>query len=1649
MSTTPDLSVPWRSGAGCGDQEQSVEIRIRVWRSGSGCGDQDRGVEIKIGVWRSGSGCGDQNQGVEIRIRNFKPGGGPNRQCVSRRIIMAEKGLMLTQFEECFGTYLEHEVIKAILQSVDWDAKAAVNAFASMIDVSSIPGNVRAKISALSDLCVSGGGGNANSNLNVSSSSSSRASQNKNRNDEARFPGAGFDAVGSASAAANEWPQGKNFKSNNKNVNCKMTNLSRSPTFTNEHRNYDKFLSDFSQLRKAFSVSETNNVRSNKRVADTEKPTCMMQLIQAMLSNGTKIMVIMRGLPGSGKSTLARKIINGRGMILSADDYFMTASGHYNYNPDKISDAHQYTQNKARKCIADHVNPIVIDNTNLQKWEMRPYVIMAVQCNYKVEFIEPDTSWRYDCKQLARKTKHNVPMEKIEAMLDRFERNVKMKDFDIPAKYFSNSNPRHEKNFFNENSLSTYNKKVEDGTNSKIGEQNAFKTSPSNFQSSTRVPPRYTSSEPRRAAAGARKLSSPAKLAPSHSFSFSNEQSPSFMDSQLTLVESQPLVDDTQPSAADSQPSAANLQPSVANLQPSVANLQPSVANLQPSVANLQPSVANLQPSVVNLQPSVANLQPSAANLQPSADDSQPSAANLQPSAANLQPSAANLQPSVANLQPSVANLQPSNADSAPLLAYSDALPANFKSCSVDSLPSTADSWPSSNATNSCEVSSVVSQVGAKGFQTTEDFSTSRPHAAELPAISHAPENSVREIVSVYKESLASDYLLPSRESSPTIFDSDEFDDMVETFDQEVKKRMKKNDGELFTAQMSNGDKEAVLEDVKMYQFCEDLEDKLGDTISSMIRPTLVRAPEDVSNDEIFLNHTIMDPQNRLSLKVPDLDTVTEELSKDLSKMSVQEAGCASDATSNDASSVELVKEEGMNNEMEEDTEWNCVDYPSSACWDEETSANQNKTPQTPLEARPALRHRNTSSRAFKMEEPNVPCDEPDLNDGWVANFKTNSWDEEPDYAEMKKTGAVPKRCREPKPDSSLQCSSLWKTSSNDTKDHAQRACLVDKYMQTNLNHNSGKILEGNSVNFISVGPPQVPPDGPITKNNLRLEKGTMTDELVLQEKEAGVQHLKCFFPDIPDDSLHDILCRCNGNVDWAMNVLLDGGYELSDCDKYSVVQSNESGQSSPSESSANSSSEPPSRSTSPTAQKKQVKHRKKKQKAVWRPCEDLTFNENSHGRTSNKNTPQPPRSNSSSPDSEKRNPSSHSSVTSNSSESNGATADDYKNMNKVSLELDPLFALQLINLFGPVGSLDLNHSFNEDERRVYLPLRLCKEIHDIWNDAMNKDFEKENRIVQEYLDSDAACALQLQLEENEGRASGRCSPTNGDSFLEGFGTNQPPSTFQEVMELEKALQMSVKKTPTNSIALRLSSDRLCSEFIHVDPEVVKEALLHSNGRYDDAAYNLLQKFGCAPVRSKSCISELSEAVRDTDEMLLMEQKLRNDMELNSTSSGWIENTKDVWGEYELYRSLRKAALEKANQVTGPNADCIKSHYLNQASEFSKKMRAAETATHQVVLQQRNFGRDPNTLDLHVLTVPASLLACDRFLQERLLALQSSAEAGGSRKMTLSFITGWGKHSLAGRSKLKPAVKNFLTKKGYKAKMDQGNPGILTTTISL
>ena len=133
-------------------------------------------------------------------------------------------------------------------------------------------------------------------------------------------------------------------------------------------------------------------------------------------------LIILRGLPGSGKAEYAKHLTKNGGVILSSEDYFKDENGVYTYDRKKLKDSHILNQKRAADAIESGEQFIVIANTNVRKWEEKPYVKVGVLYGYDIYFIEPPKSWwAHDLEELMARDDKNVPKKTMEKMLNEWE----------------------------------------------------------------------------------------------------------------------------------------------------------------------------------------------------------------------------------------------------------------------------------------------------------------------------------------------------------------------------------------------------------------------------------------------------------------------------------------------------------------------------------------------------------------------------------------------------------------------------------------------------------------------------------------------------------------------------------------------------------------------------------------------------------------------------------------------------------------------------------------------------------------------------------------------------------------------------------------------------------------------------------------------------------------------------------------------------------------------------------------------------------------------------------------------------------------------------------------------------------------------------
>lgn len=141
-------------------------------------------------------------------------------------------------------------------------------------------------------------------------------------------------------------------------------------------------------------------------------------------------LILMRGVSGSGKSTRAGELLERLPdcVVLSTDDLFVV-DGKYVFDPARLGENHLENQERARRAMLEKRATIIIDNTNIQAWEMKPYKRLALEHGYHVEILEiPAPHIDELVRRQETRGDKKVPRETLERMLERWRPGIKVED---------------------------------------------------------------------------------------------------------------------------------------------------------------------------------------------------------------------------------------------------------------------------------------------------------------------------------------------------------------------------------------------------------------------------------------------------------------------------------------------------------------------------------------------------------------------------------------------------------------------------------------------------------------------------------------------------------------------------------------------------------------------------------------------------------------------------------------------------------------------------------------------------------------------------------------------------------------------------------------------------------------------------------------------------------------------------------------------------------------------------------------------------------------------------------------------------------------------------------------------------------------------
>lgn len=121
---------------------------------------------------------------------------------------------------------------------------------------------------------------------------------------------------------------------------------------------------------------------------------------------------VMQGASGSGKSTISEMICRSlpKCVICSTDDLFWEGTK-YNFRFEKLAEYHAINLERTKVALDDGYD-VIVDNTNIMRWQCRKYVEYAVSKGIAVVFIRVNGQF---------KNVHGVGDDKVQQMRDSME----------------------------------------------------------------------------------------------------------------------------------------------------------------------------------------------------------------------------------------------------------------------------------------------------------------------------------------------------------------------------------------------------------------------------------------------------------------------------------------------------------------------------------------------------------------------------------------------------------------------------------------------------------------------------------------------------------------------------------------------------------------------------------------------------------------------------------------------------------------------------------------------------------------------------------------------------------------------------------------------------------------------------------------------------------------------------------------------------------------------------------------------------------------------------------------------------------------------------------------------------------------------------
>lgn len=132
---------------------------------------------------------------------------------------------------------------------------------------------------------------------------------------------------------------------------------------------------------------------------------------------------IMRGLPGSGKTTTAKELAKLHNAVVYSADDFHIKNNIYHWDVSNAQHAHKMNKKRTIDALKSGIS-VYYDNINSTYRDFFQMAVIANKLGAKIEIIQPNTTWCNDAQQCHTKSTHNIDMEKMNSIQNKFVQNI-------------------------------------------------------------------------------------------------------------------------------------------------------------------------------------------------------------------------------------------------------------------------------------------------------------------------------------------------------------------------------------------------------------------------------------------------------------------------------------------------------------------------------------------------------------------------------------------------------------------------------------------------------------------------------------------------------------------------------------------------------------------------------------------------------------------------------------------------------------------------------------------------------------------------------------------------------------------------------------------------------------------------------------------------------------------------------------------------------------------------------------------------------------------------------------------------------------------------------------------------------------------------